>query len=186
MAYHQSSGKMKRTGSAFGTVITVFILFIIFVFAVQWFRAPKEVSEEPLVNSIANVLTPDPISEAVFKAIDTESKTATLHWMSTGELLGEAERGVKDDHYYFEAKLLLPEIDRDIHYYQVWLIRKLPYDFFSLGEMKTNDDGDFVIEWLATDDEINYFEYTGIIITVNQYEGTSDPIEKRVTGEFGN
>jgi len=186
VGYDRRPGKFRRLGSAVGTGAMVVVLFIVFIFAVQWFRAPKEELEEVLVSSIVDVLTPDPISEAVLKAIDTESKEATLHWISTGELLGEAERGVKDDRYYFEAELSLPEIDRDVHYYQVWLIRKLPYDFFSLGEMVTNDDGAFMIEWVAGDDDVDYFEYTGIVITVNQYDGTSDPIVKRVEGEFGN
>lgn len=180
----RNSGKTIPWGSAVGTGALVVGLFIVFVIAVQWFRAPKEEVEESRVDSIVEVLTPDPISEAVLKGIDTESRGAVLRWTTTGEELGDATRGEKDDEYYFEAELSLPEIDREIHYYQVWLVRKLPYDYFSLGEMLTNDDGDFVIEWQA-EDGVDYSDYTQIVITVNQYEGSPDPTDHLVKGEFG-
>ena len=160
------------------------LLFVLFIFAVQWFRAPKEDPVEARIDSIVEVLTPDPISEAVLKGIDTQSRLATLRWTSTQEMLGEAVRGIKDEQYYFEAKLSLPEIDREIHYYQVWLVRTLPYDYFSLGEMVTNDDGEFVIEWQA-EDGVDYSDYTSIVITVNTYDGSSDPGDHLVEGEFG-
>jgi hypothetical protein len=178
------SNRIRRWGSAIGTGVLVLVLFVLFVFAVKWFRAPSEGADESLVGSITDVLTPDPISEAVLKGIDTQSKDATLRWIATGELLGEAERGVKDDGYYFEAELALPEIDRDIHYYQLWLVRKLPYDYFSLGEMVTDEDGKFVLEWEIAEDE-GYFDYTQIVITVNQYDGSPDPGKHLVRGEFG-
>jgi len=156
----------------------------VFIFAVKWFRAPVDVVDETEVDTITDVLTPDPISQAVLKGIDTESKDATLRWITTGELLGEAERGVKDDGYYFDARLALPEIDREVHYYQLWLVRKLPYDYFSLGEMTTDVDGAFVLEWEAEKDD-GYFDYTEIVITVNQYDGSPDPGKHLVRGEFG-
>ncbi len=180
------SAKKKgiRWGSAIGTGLIVIALFLLFVFAVKWFRAepPAEVTD---TDSIVNILTPDPISQAIINgAIDTEAREANLLWVATGEELGEARRGQKDDGYYVEIKTLLPEIDREVHYYQVWLVRKIPYDFFSLGEMVTNDDGDFVLEWVASDKE-DYSAYTDIVITVNLYDGSPDPGDHLVEGTFG-
>jgi hypothetical protein len=83
-----------------------------------------------------------------------------------------------------EINTTLPEIDREVYYYQVWLLSRLPYTFFSLGEMVTDEDGKFVFEWEAPDDE-DYASYTEIIITVNQYEGSADPDQQRVIGVFG-
>ncbi|MBI4435499.1 hypothetical protein HY630_02410 [Candidatus Uhrbacteria bacterium] len=182
------SDRNKRTHrweSATVTAVCVIVLFIIFVVAVRWFRS-EPIAEESVVSSIANVLKPDPISQAVIDgAIDTQSREATLAWVSTGERVGAATRGEKDDRYYFEMKAALPEIDREVSYYQVWLLSRLPYDFFSLGEMVTDEDGYFVIEWQAPDDE-TYSNYTQVIITVNQYEGSLDPGTHLVEGEFGN
>ncbi|MFA4845961.1 MAG: hypothetical protein WC654_05370 [Patescibacteria group bacterium] len=185
MVYGGSRERQKiRWGSAIGTGTLVVILFIVFVFSVRWFRSAP-IAEEETVNSIADVLTPDPISQAVIDgAIDTESKIATLRWSATGEIVGEARRGEKDDKFYIEFMSMLPEIDREAYYYQVWVLRRIPYDFFSVGEMITNDEGKFILEWLASDDE-DYLSYSEIVMTVNEYEGSADPGAHLVEGKFG-
>ncbi len=173
-------------GSAIGTVLAIIVLFVIFVFAVRWFRAEPS-QEEATVDSIADVLTPDPISRSVIQsAIDTQSRSATLYWQGTGEVVGEATRGEKDSAFYVELQTRLPEIDREAVYYQVWLLRKIPYDFFSAGEMVTDDEGNFILEWTAPDAQEDYATYSQIVITTNQFEGSSDPGEHLVEGEFGN
>lgn len=178
------SRKRIRWGSAIGTAIIVLVLFVIFIVAVRWFRSEPE-QEETVVTSIADVLKPDPISQAVIDgAIDTQSREATLYWSATGERVGTAARGDKDGRYYIDMKMTLPAIDRETQYYQVWLLSRLPYDFFSLGEMVTNDDGDFVLEWEAPDDE-DYANYTQVIISRNAYDGSPDPEVQLVKGAFG-
>jgi hypothetical protein len=178
------NNRVRRWGSTL-TFGVVAVLFVVFVLAVRWFRS-EPVAEESVVSSIADVLKPDPISQAVIDgAIDTQSREATLAWVTTGERVGAAVRGEKDDRYYVEMKTSLPEIDREAYYYQVFLLSRLPYDFFSLGEMVTNDDGDFVLEWPAPDDK-DYSSYTQVIITVNEYQGSADPGTHVVEGEFGN
>jgi hypothetical protein len=166
-------------------LVVVLILFVLFIFAVREFRE-TEPEEDSLVDSIAEVLKPDPISQAVIDgAIDTESSEAVLRWTSTDERVGTAVRGEKDDRFYFQMQATLPEIDREIFYYQGWLLSRLPYDFFSVGEMLTNEDGDFVLEWEAPDAD-DYASYTQVIVTLNQYEGSADPGEHIVNGKFGN
>lgn len=173
-----------RWSSVIGTIASVLVLFVIFIVAVRWFRSESP-PEETVVSSIADVLKPDPISQAVIDgAIDTQSREATLYWTATGERVGAAVRGDKDGRYYVDMKMTLPEIDRETQYYQVWLLSRLPYDFFSLGEMVTDDDGDFVLEWEASDDE-EYSSYTQVIITRNAYDGSPDPDVQLVKGEFG-
>lgn len=180
----ERGNRLRRWGSAAGTVAAVVILFLVFVFAVREFR-DTEPEEETVVASIADVLKPDPISQAVIDgAIDTESREATLYWTATSERVGSATRGEKDDRYYLELKTSLPQIDRETSYYQVWLLSRLPYDFFSAGEMVTDEEGHFVLEWPAPDDQ-DYSGYTQIIITLNQYEGSADPGAHLVEGEFG-
>ena len=161
----------------------VFCLFIVFILAVKWFRS-EPVEEKNTVPSLVDVLTPDPISETFINgSIDTQSREARLVWLATGESVGTALRGDKDGKYYFELKTTLPEIDREKIYYQVWLLRRLPYDFFSLGEMATDEEGLFVIHWQALDGD-DYLGYTEIIITANQYQGSADPGTHLVEGQF--
>lgn len=177
--------RVRRWGSTTLTIVVVAVLFVVFVVAVKWFRS-EPAQEEEVVSSIADVLKPDPIAQAVIDgAIDTQSRQAVLNWVASGERVGAATRGEKDDRYYFEMKTSLPEIDRETQYYQVWLLSRLPYDFFSLGEMVTDEEGYFVLEWAAGDDE-DYSSYTQVIITLNAYDGSSDPGTHLVEGEFGN
>lgn len=181
----ERNNRVRRWGSTAVTAIVVLVLFIVFILAVRWFRSEPE-QEESVVSSIADVLKPDPISQAVIDgAIDTQSRQATLNWVASGERVGAATRGEKDDRYYFEMKTSLPEIDRETQYYQVWLLSRLPYDFFSLGEMVTDEEGYFVLEWAPGDDE-DYSSYTQVIVTLNAYDGSSDPGTHLVEGEFEN
>lgn len=182
---HDRNNRVRRWGSTAVTAVVVLVLFIVFIFAVRWFRS-EPVAEESVVSSIANILKPDPISQAVIDgAIDTQSREAALNWVASGERVGAATRGEKDGRYYFEMKTSLPEIDRETQYYQVWLLSRLPYDFFSLGEMVTDDDGYFVLEWEAQNDE-DYSNFTQVIVTVNHYGGNSDPGVHLAEGAFGN
>ncbi len=63
-------------------------------------------------------------------------------------------------------------------------MRKIPYDFFSAGEMVTDEDGTFVLTWSAPE-EGEFPQYSQIVITANAYEGSSDPGVHLVEGEFG-
>ena len=101
---HDRNNRAHRWGSTTLTFVIVAVLFVMFVFAVRWFRS-EPVLEESVVSSIADVLKPDPISQAVIDgAIDTQSREATLAWVTTGERVGAAVRGEKDDRYYVEIK----------------------------------------------------------------------------------
>jgi hypothetical protein len=180
----EKKSKFRRIGSVVGTGAVVVALFIFFIIAVTWFRAPKE-SPKNKVDSIVDVLTPMPVSESVILgAIDTVSREATLIKVDSGEDVGTAKRGTKDDNYYFEIKSVLPEIDREVNFYEVWLLRDVPYSYFSAGEMITNDDGEFVIEW-SGENEKQYNDFTHVIVTLQEYGGTTDPGSHILEGEFG-
>ncbi len=180
----EKQSKLRRIGSYVSTGGVVIVLFIFFIFAVTWFRAPKEQPEEK-ADSIVDVLVPTPVSESVLTgAIDTVSREAGLYAVDSNQDLGTAKRGTKDDNYYFEIISTLPEIDREVNFYEVWLLRQVPYSYFSVGEMVTNDDGEFVIEWSGVDEK-DYSDFTHIIVTLQKYGGTTDPGVHVLEGEFG-
>ena len=182
---HRTKGRKRRFGSIFGTAAIVVFLIILFCLSVYWFRSSNEAVEESLVGSIADVLTPDSVSlHAISEGIDTESREAELYLLSTGEYVGVAKRGKKDGDYYHSMKILLPEIDREAFFYEGWLVRKIPYDYFSTGEMTTNDLGEFVLEWTGEEDE-DYSSYTQIVITLEAFDENPDPDVHIVEGEFG-
>lgn len=181
---HTTSGGFKRWLSLAGTSLVVIVLIVIFVVAVFWFRRPKNPVEQR-IDSIAEVLRPDPISEAVLRGvIDTQSREAKLLLVSSGEEVGEARRGKKDERYFFELKASLPEIDREVFFYQAWLVRPIPYDFTSVGELVTDEEGVFVFEWQA-EKEVDYSGYVDVVITLQEYDGSADPQKHIVEGEFG-
>lgn len=174
--------RLKKT-SILSTGAVVIALVILFVISVIWFRSPKETIDDRL-DSISDILRPDPISQTLLNgAIDTKSKTAQLYLLQSSEVSGQARRGIKDGRYFFEMKSSLPEIDRQVYFYNVWIVRQIPYDFFSLGEMVTNDDGEFVLAWEAQDNE-DYMSYTEVVVTLQEYGGVSDPQQHIVEGEF--
>ena len=71
MARNYRNNKNKIKSSTF-ILLIVLVLFIIFIFSVRWFRGSKSIKESN-VDSIINILKPDPISQAVISgAIDTE------------------------------------------------------------------------------------------------------------------
>jgi hypothetical protein len=181
---HVHRSKKNHWWSTVGTVMVVIILFVVFVLAVGWFRAPKD-DVRTRVNSIADVMTPDPINESVIAgAIDTEDREALIYPMGSESSIGLAKRGEKNDAYFFEITSSLPEIDREVYYYSVWLVQPVPYDYVSVGEMVTDDDGAFVLEWEWLDD-MDYFGYVDIVITRQEYNGSTDPNVRVAEGRFG-
>ncbi len=187
MSYSSRKKKKKsKFGSTIGTGAFVVGLFILFVIAVIWFRSPKEIVAPDEVDSIVEIMKPDPISQAVINgAIDTESKEARMRLLSSGNDVGFVKRGTKDDKFFLESEMVLPEIDREAWFYQVWLIRQIPYGFFSVGEMITNEDGAFVVEWQALEEEDEYSDYSHIVVTLQEYRGSTDPQRHIVEGVFG-
>ena len=177
--------RKRRYGSIFGTGAIVIILLSLFCFSVYHFRTSHEEEDKVLVDSIADILTPDSVSlHAISEGIDTESREAEIYLLSTSESLGVAKRGEKDDYSYCHIKTDLPEIDRETFFYEGWLVRKIPYDYFSMGEMITNEEGEFVLEWEGREEE-DYQNYTQVIITLEPRDGNRDPGEHIAEGEFG-
>ena len=176
--------RWKHVFSGMGTTLVVVALFIFFVVAVLWFRRPHE-QREDRIDSIAEVLRPDPISQAMLHGlIDTESRDAALKLLVNNKVVGQASRGTKDDQYFLRVAATLPEIDREIFYYQLWIIRPIPYDYISIGELITDEDGVFTIEWQG-EKEKDYSGYMQLVITKQAYAGSTDPQAHIIEGEFG-
>lgn len=177
-------GRGKRWFANFGTGAIVLGLFVVFVLAVAWFRRPQPTAEDR-IDSIAEVLKPDPISQAVLNgAIDTEARVVNMALVEDGRSVGEGRRGEKNDQPFFEFEMSLPEINREAFFYQVWLVRPIPYDFFALGEMITNDEGIFVLEWEG-EEEKDFSAYVDVVVTRQEYGGSTDPLVHIAEGTFG-
>ncbi|MBI5369757.1 hypothetical protein HZA85_00995 [Candidatus Uhrbacteria bacterium] len=185
--YHHNPsprGRLKRVMSGASTGLVVLGLFIIFVIAVLRFRHTPEVTSSVQTPSIAQVFRPDPVSQAVVNdAIDTQSREATLRLLS-GSSVGTVHRGTKDERYFLEITSDLPMIDREQQHYEGWLLRPIPYDFFSVGEMVTDDEGRFIVQWQGEEDK-DYSGYVQVIVTLQSNGGSSDPQAHIAEATFG-
>ena len=97
--------------------------------------------------------------------------------------IGEANRGIENKILYHTVKISLQEINREAEYYEGWLVRQSPYDFFSTGEMVTNDLGEFILEWAGEHDDI--VSYDRVVITRELRDDNPAPSEHVAEGMFG-
>lgn len=109
---------------------------------------------------------------------------ATLLGLSTHKPVGTATRAIVNGLFHMNMSATLPGIDRASQFYQAWIVRPVPYDYVSAGEMVTNDLGSFVLDWNGSSDK-DYSGYTDLVITLQARGGDIDPQIHVVEGEFG-
>jgi len=170
----RSSVPIKVIGTA-GLIVSI---LGVFAASVYFFRTSSDVVASP-VDSIADVLVPTPM--AIPTA--TDSREAVLHDLTGSGATATATRGTKDGHFYHTIKASLPGIDRASQMYEAWLVRPVPYDYFSTGEMVTNEAGEFVLEFNG-DPAGEYSGYTQVVITREAKDANPDPAIHILEGEF--
>lgn len=185
--YKNSSFRSRRRGPAIGTIAAtggaVLFLFGLFAYGIWWFRfAPKDepVAAEP--DSIADVLTPSPVSAAVIASTAGNARDAKLRDVSGGSASGTASRENDDGQFLLKMKASFAEIDREATFYEGWIVRQVPYDYISVGAFVTNDDGEWVLEWAGA--EGKYDAYSRVIVTREAKDGNPDPAAHILEGEF--
>lgn len=109
-------------------------------------------------------------------------ESAVIKNLSDGAEIGAATRGAENSILYFTIKVSLPVIDRETEFYEVWLMRQVPFDFISVGEMTTNDSGEFVLEWAG--EAADRFQFNKVVITREAKDGNSAPANKVAEGAF--
>jgi len=173
----------RRRASAWKTALGTFALSAIllgaFAGSVYLFRKEDGSAPSPKEGAAAS-----PAIAAVIPTSALTDTSADLVDQHSSAKVGIATRGQKDGAFEFLVTMNPPAIDRETQAYVVWLLRPVPFDFFSLGEMVTDDTGAFVTDWLGEKDK-SYDAYTRIIITL-QPKGAPDPAANQVIkGVFG-
>jgi len=180
-SYKHPKTRKTRVIPVFGTLIIVLLLGVLFVYSVKSFRAAGEKVNQSVTEVKVTDLTGSSISVQIPENI---AKEAILYANTSEGGQGTARRNFRVGRYELSIKASLPEIDRETHFYEVWLLRKIPYDFFSVGEMVTNELGEFVLVFEG-EEEVDLSDYQQVIITRQVYDGNSDPGRHIVEGEFG-
>lgn len=184
--YSRSSFKSRSRHASYGTIATtglgVLALIGLFAYGIWWFRfAPKEETDTP-VDSIANVLTPSPVSSISIASTLSSGRHAALRDVTGGSSSASVEREDDDGQFFLKMKANLPEIDREKSAYEAWLVRQVPYDYVSVGDFVTNEAGEWVLEWAGAQGK--YDAYTQVVVTLEAKDGNPDPSGHVLEGEF--
>jgi len=162
-----------------GVVVLGFVL--LFACSLFVFRGAEK-KDKPTVSSAA-ATTSDQTASVLFPT-SLSNPDATLIGLSSQKPVGAITRTLSDNVFHVSVHATLPGIDRVSQFYEVWLVRPVPYDFVSAGEMITNDLGTFTLDWNGLSDK-DYSGYTNVVITLQARGGDADPQTHIVEGEFG-
>lgn len=174
----------KRIGSTknMGTVFVLIGCVILFVGSMILFRKQNQSVDVPV--SSTNKTSVSVSEESPSSFLFTE---ATLFELTKQNSIGKATRSAAENIYQLNVRAILLSIDRESQYYEVWLKRPLPYDYFSVGEMTTDDSGTFVLDWKGTEEKSvnDYWKYSDVVITLQTRGGEAFPETRVVEGKFG-
>lgn len=188
MQYRSQFNARRRSSRVSGTIVVTALIVVaiggLFALGIWWFRfRPKPTTDIAAVESIASVMSPTSVSAADLAASTSgTARDAALRDVSGGSSAGTATRATVDGQFSVALKAVLPAIDREKEAYEAWLVRQVPYDYFSLGDIVTNDDGEWVLEWKGA---VGKFDgYTRVIVTREPKDGNADPSGHVLEGEF--
>lgn len=178
MISHVREQRRGLFGIIFRSGLFVILFLVLFGSSVYFFRVAqkndllKKAEEEITENNIQTPLPP------------VEDVSANMLDLKTGATAGIAFRASVLNVFTHTIKTQLPTIDPSGSFYEGWLVRLVPYSFFSTGEMITNKEGQYVLEWKG-DSETDYSGYTKIVVTLEARDGNPDPSEHVLEGVFG-
>lgn len=159
-----------------GLVVAAFVLLFggsMFLFRTAKHEKPKDVSS---VLATTSTVTPNPS--------EFSQTSATLIGLTSNKPVGTATRSLVTSLFHLSMSVTLPGIDRASQFYQAWLVRPVPYDYVSAGELITNDLGTFILDWNGLADK-DYSGYTNLVITLQARGGDEDPQGHIAEGGFG-
>lgn len=169
----------KKKEFRLGFIVLGFV--VLFAGSLFLFRgSAKKTEPKTLVNSSVISETTAPTTPP----ISLSYPDATLIGLSSQKPVGTASRSISNALFHLNTHATLPGIDRASQFYEVWLVRPVPYDFVSAGEMITDDSGAFILDWNGVNDK-DYSGYTNLVITLQARGGDADPQTHIVEGEFG-
>lgn len=183
-SYKGLQQRNTRSGSRSGGKINVRLwamgvgFVVLFAGSMFLFRNTKHEKPVTASNVVSNVDSTAAIPTSL------SNPDATLIGVSSNKPVGTATRTISNALFHVSMHATLPGIDRASQFYEAWLVRPVPYDYVSAGEMVTNDLGSFVLDWNGASDK-DYSGYTDLVITLQARNGDTYPQTHIVEGEFG-
>ncbi len=168
-------------------MLLVAALVFIFIIGLFWFRSGGE--ENSVEENISSTVVSDSRSQTQTNTQVTEPAmtpgqvdTTELVDVSGGSSSGEASREIQDGFFRHVVKAYMPAPGEN-YFYEGWLVRQSPFDFFSTGDMVQNESGEWVLEWFGEFGE-TYSDYPLVVITIEPDDGDPDPAAHILEGEF--
>lgn len=159
------------------------LTLIIFGGGLYYLRAGQKNNSATTNSAAVNPGNPtNPINPGSDNDTVLSKQSATIKSLSSNLEVGTAERGIENGILYHTVKVSLPEINREAEFYEGWLVRQAPYDFFSTGEMVTNDVGEFILEWAGEHADVE--SYDRVVITREARDDNSAPSAHVAEGMF--
>jgi len=172
--------KSKNISSILKIVGLGLVTLIIFFLGLNNLRSEdKKTSGEEV--GLENKVADNSSSVSNIESLATQE--SVIKSLASGLEIGSAVRSLEKGILYHTVKVSLPEINRETEFYEGWLVRQSPYDFFSTGEMTTNSAGEFVLEWAGEHKDVIY--YDRVVITREAKDGNSAPSAHVAEGSFG-
>lgn len=159
---------------------------VVFAIGFVWLRSND--NQEDIVDEMAGDLFADSAevletdTEPPEPIVMEEKETIDLEDVIGGDSTGVATREIQDGLFRHTVKATLPE-PAENEFYEGWLVRNTPFDFFSTGDMVTISTGEYVLEWFGEKEE-TYADYTQVVITLEPDDGDPAPAAHILEGEF--
>jgi len=181
--YHHQKSKSKNFNSLLQIVGLGFITLVIFILGFRHLRGEeKKAGGEEMIEVVSGNQVATNSSGSV-SIENLSSQEAVIKSLASGLEIGSAVRSFEKGILYHTMTVSLPEINRETEFYEGWLVRQTPYDFFSTGEMVTNSAGEFVLEWAGEHKDI--ISYDRVVITREARDDNDAPAEHVAEGGFG-
>ncbi len=167
-----------------GVGVGALAVVALFVGGIRWFRAKHDDTAEAVATSetVSAVLAVSSVDASALVANVSAGNEATLSDVSGGTSSGTVRRGEEEGQFRVTLNAKLPDVDQAVSAYEVWLVRQVPYDYFSIGEIIKNDAGEWTLEWTGVPKK--YDAYTQVVITLEARDGNADPSGHVLEGEF--
>lgn len=175
---YRSSRNASSGSSAVKTVFLVLLLVGVFAGSVYVFRTSH--ASRPIKSML-----PVSVEKAEAAPIPNVPELVTIELtnMESAPSHGTATLERKDGKIHVALKASPPPIDRVTTSYEVWLFSRLPFGFFPLGELVTDEQGAFVLDWEQAD-KASYTSYRTIIVTREAKDANPDPGVHILEGTF--
>ena len=169
------------------TLFIIGLAIVLFFMAIIWFRKS---GKDEVVENVEETSVVVDVKELHSEEEDDEpekrraKESISLYDVRGGSSGGIATREVDDYQFIHTVVANMPEIpEESTDFYEGWLVREHPFDFFSTGSMDLNADGTYALIWEGRKEQ-DFWDYNKVVITIEPDDGDPAPAGHVIEGVF--